>query len=99
MKSAQVERISPDHIRISGELGAHSIPGLLRDTSGWFAQADSITVDLSDVARADSAGVALLLDWWRQAQSDNTSIRYVNAPRQMRDIIDFCALDNVLPLS
>ena len=99
MASAQVERVAPDHIKISGELGAQSVPGLLRDTQGWFDGGSRIDVELANVTRADSAGVALLLDWWRQAQVHNTQIHYKNAPQQMLAIIDFCALEDVLPLS
>lgn len=99
MAKAQVERASPDRIKVSGELGAQSVPGLLRAASGWFGTGESLTVDLTDVERTDSAGVALLLDWWRQARRHNTTIHYENAPAQMLAIVNFCALEGVLPLS
>lgn len=99
MTSKQVQRPTADRINVSGELGAHSVPSLLRLTRGWFDSGDEITVDLSQVERADSAGVALLLDWWRQAQNHRTVIHYYGAPKQMLEIIRFCALEDVLPLA
>jgi len=103
MAKSQVERSSTsdglDQINVSGELGAQSVPGLLRKSRGWFDNANSVRVNLAKVKRTDSAGVAMLLDWWRQSQASGTQIQYVNAPAQMLDIIRFCALDDVLPLA
>lgn len=99
MTTTQIQRPETGRINVSGELGAHSVPSLLRSTRGWFDDGDKIIVDLSQVERADSAGVALLLDWWRQAQNHNTQIHYSGAPAQMLDIIRFCALEDVLPLN
>ncbi len=86
-------------VRISGELDAVSVPRRLRKSEDWFAPGRETAIDLSGVARADSAGVALLLDWMRQAREQDATLSFHNAPRQMRAIIDFCALKDVIPLA
>lgn len=85
-------------VRISGELDAQSVPCRLRGSENWFTAGHETAIDLSGVARADSAGVALLLEWMRQARAQQATLTFHNAPAQMRAIIDFCALKDVIPL-
>lgn len=99
MAKQQIQQAGAGQINVSGGLDARSVPSLLRDSRRWFAGSGDIVVDLSQVERADSAGVALLLDWWRQSRDKSISISYKDAPSQMLDIIQFCALEDVLPLA
>ncbi|ROO27141.1 sulfate transporter [Salinisphaera orenii MK-B5] len=83
---------------VSGELDAETAPRRLRDSEHWFDRGAETVIDLSGVTRVDSAGVALLLAWVRDARAAGASLRFVNAPAQMRAIIDFCALNDVIPV-
>jgi len=85
-------------VHLSGELDAGTVPRRLRESENWFEDGEETIIDLSGVTRADSAGVALLLEWVRDAQQNNASLSFVNAPAQMRAIIDFCALNDVIRL-
>lgn len=85
-------------IRITGELNAASVPERLRESAGWFAAGDSVTIDLAGATRADSAGVALLVEWLRQARAAHTALQFHNPPPQIRAIIDFSALADVIPI-
>lgn len=98
MERAAATRDASGRLSVTGELSAESVPGLLRETRDWFRDGGDLAVDLAGVTRADSAGVALLLDWLRSARSAGTTIRYQNPPAQMLDIIRFCALEEILPL-
>lgn len=86
-------------ISISGELDTDNVPDRLRESAQWFHGTQAIAVDLAGVTRADSAGIALLLEWLRQAHAANAGLSFHNAPAQMHAIIDFCALGDVIPLS
>lgn len=86
-------------IHISGELNTASVPERLRESAHWFSDSGEVMVDLADVQHADSAGVALLLDWLRQARAAEVTLTFHNTPAQMRAIINFCALGDILPLS
>lgn len=89
----------PDGVRLSGKLDASTVPALLGDIDGWFADAGrAVRIDLSGVERADSAGVAFLLETQRHARAAGGSVAFINAPAQMQAIIGFCALDQVLDL-
>lgn len=86
-------------IRVSGNLDAASVPARLRESAPWFDHSDALTIDLTAIDRADSAGVALLLQWLRQARAAQIRLTFTNAPQQMRALIAFCELGEVIPLA
>ena len=81
---------------VSGPLTFDSVAGLLRRADGLFAGVSSIRLDLSAVSVADSAGLALLLEWRRLAISRRAEIEFVNVPAQMLAIADTTKLGSVL---
>ena len=46
----------------------------------------------------DSAGVALLIEWQRQAQKHNKSVCFINIPSQMLAIARLSGVDDLLSL-
>ncbi|AWN14390.1 lipid asymmetry maintenance protein MlaB [Salinisphaera sp. LB1] len=85
-------------VRVDGELDVDNVPARLRKSAAWFNPGRETVVDLGGVTRADSAGVALLLEWIREADKAGATLHFANAPAQMRAIIDFCALNDVIPM-
>ncbi|MBD3609582.1 MAG: STAS domain-containing protein [Gammaproteobacteria bacterium] len=76
-----------------------TVPELLLHSGALFnGEAETIIVDLADVERADSAGLSLLIQWWRQARQANKSIYYANLPEQMGSMAKLGGLDDKLPL-
>ncbi len=55
-----------------------------------------VTLDLNAVTRADSAGLALMVEWLRAPKRSNARIRVVNMPEQMMAITRISKLDKVL---
>ena len=58
-----------------------------------------LTFDLAGVQRVDSAGLALLLEWLREAQRRNKEIRFQNIPEQLAAIARVSGLNDILPLA
>lgn len=56
---------------------------ILRASEQSFGQFKKLELDLSQVARADSAGLALLLEWKAQARQRATQIDYVGIPESL----------------
>ena len=56
----------------------------------------AIQVDLGGVGRANSLTVTLLAHWFRTAQRQNKSIVFVNLSQELRNIIAFSGLNQVL---
>jgi len=87
------------YFRLVGELSFDTVPNLVERGEELFDGSPVLCIDLSGVDRADSAGLALLIEWTRSAREEGKQIRFVNIPAQMRDIARVSGLDNVLPFS
>ena len=55
-----------------------------------------IKVDLSGVTEADSAGLALLIEWVAWAREHHREMRFFDLPRQIRAIARICEVEDVL---
>nr|VFJ66962.1 MAG: phospholipid transport system transporter-binding protein [Candidatus Kentron sp. DK] len=86
-----------DTLALAGELTFLSVPRLWRDNKRLFRDAASpateISVDLAKVVRADSAGLALMLEWRRQANHRNITLRFQNIPEQMLSLANLAEVD------
>ena len=89
-----------DTLYIAGELDFTSVAQLCQAGCQLLQSAQSISrVDLSGVRYANSAGVALLVEWLATAQRAGHSLTFTNLPAQMRSIIRVAALESILPLA
>lgn len=60
----------------------------LTDTSG------AIVIDLHGVASADSAGLALMIEWIKQAQKKRIALIFKNIPKQLMTLAKLSGLEN-----
>ena len=81
---------------VTGALTFETVPGLYQSSSSWFAGTGDLTIDLAQVTRADSAGLALLIEWLRRAQSANRKLRFANIPAQVQTLIRINGLQDAL---
>ena len=63
---------------------------------GMLVDAPEVLVDLCDVTRMDSAGLALLVDWQGQARGRRTKLRFRNLPADIAGIAEVYGLGAVL---
>ncbi|MFZ1641946.1 MAG: STAS domain-containing protein [Candidatus Contendobacter sp.] len=98
MAVATAER-DGDTLRVRGDLDFDSVVALWHATESLFAAGPPAWIDLNEVSRANSAGVALLVAWLGQVQRRRREVVFVNVPAQMRAIIEVADLDTVLPLA
>ena len=96
MASARVSR-DGDILRVQGELNFDSVAELWETTEALFADTPLLRIDLSGVSRSNSAGVALLVQWLRQARRRQRELLFVDIPAQMRAIIRVADLETLLP--
>lgn len=96
MASARVSR-DGDILRVQGELNFDSVAELWKTTEALFADTPLLRIDLSGVSRSNSAGVALLVQWLRQARRRQRELLFVDIPAQMRAIIRVVDLETLLP--
>jgi len=84
---------------LEGELGFASVPAVLLHPGAEITGTLDIEVDLKGVTRADSAGLALLVEWLRESERAGQRITFVNVPPQLLSIARVCGLDEILSLS
>jgi phospholipid transport system transporter-binding protein len=81
MQRATFSRQSAGAVRIEGDLTVETVPQLYRDGRRLIAQSgEELRMDLAGVARADSGGLALLVDWLATAAQQGKTLRYTNLP-------------------
>ena len=99
MSEAQIKSLGEGRMQLSGVLDLDSVPELLSAIEALTYDASAVAVDLREVERADSAGVALLVAWMRSARQAQRDIRFLNMPSQMLNIARVSGLDEILPLA
>ena len=70
----------PGRFELSGDIGFDDAARLLAEGDAAFGALKEVELDLAGVARVDSAGLALLLEWSLTARSAGQSLRYRNIP-------------------
>lgn len=85
-------------LSLEGELSFASVPALLRRGSSLFAGQDAIELDLAGVRRADSAGLALLVEWLAQAKRLGRKLDFLHVPDQILRMAKVGGLEDILPL-
>ena len=99
MNSAQLAVTDDGRLLVSGELSMNTVPELLKQGCLQGEGDAEIRVDLQGVERADSAGVALLIEWQRHASRQQRSISFQNIPSQMLAIARLSGVDELLALN
>ncbi|TKB55958.1 STAS domain-containing protein [Ferrimonas aestuarii] len=74
-----------ERMTLSGVLTLDTVPEL---TKSFTVPAEVTEIDLAAVSRCDSAGLALLLRWIGQAQSQGQTINLVSPPKGMQALIE-----------
>lgn len=100
MARPTVQAVGQGCYRVEGDLTYATVTTLRSESRNLFATAaGELEFDLGGVERADSAGLALLIDWMRSARAAGGSLRFRAMPSQMRAIAEVSDLDEVLPLA
>jgi len=81
--------------QLKGDLTFASVPAIYAEQSPEF-NAEPYRLDLSEVLHVDSAGLALLLEWTRQAAASGGRLVLTHVPDQLGSVIDVSGLDRIL---
>ncbi len=95
---AVVKKRGQGRFSLSGILSFLTVPDLIAETETLFKDSGDVLVDLSEVIKSDSAGVALLVEWMNEAHRQNQEIQFLDIPSQMLGLVRVSGLDQVLPL-
>ena len=99
MNKPCLEKINDQQYALSGELTMHTVSQVSLDAASLITtMKGEVTINLSNIVRADSAGLALLIDWLRVARRRNFTLHFEQLPEQLMQIARLCELDSVLPI-
>jgi phospholipid transport system transporter-binding protein len=79
---------------LSGSVGFADASRLLAAGDAAFRDEAAAEVDLARVTRADSAGLALLLEWSLSALDAGRTIRYRNVPASLASLASLAGVDD-----
>ncbi len=98
MQSDLQPQIADDgRYRLPEALTFATTPQLYLQTGNMFnTPLPLLTFDLAGVTRVDSAGLALMLEWRREAQRRGKNIRFQNIPAQLAAIAKVSGLNGIL---
>lgn len=95
--SATLEPGSGDVFMLRGLLDFGTVTDLNVRARELFGAKKEITVDLSGVTRANSAGLALLMEWVWVARQQGRSFKFANIPAKLLSLAHVTELDEFLP--
>ena len=96
--TATLEALGNGRFKVHGALNADTATDLLEHSERAFQGAGSIDLDLSGVPEGDSAGLALLIEWLRQAKQQKQEFRLHNVPAQIAALARISEVDELLSL-
>lgn len=83
---------------LTGVLTLATVTSIHRESLDYFngAVAAPTSINLSGVTGADSAGLALLIEWIRLGRKQNCHVKFVNMPVQMLPLARLFGVDHLL---
>jgi phospholipid transport system transporter-binding protein len=94
---ARFTELGEGRFELSGELSFHTAAAALDESKELFSGHATIEIDLGAVTRADSAGLALLLEWVNWAHRSDRRLRFRNLPAQILCIAEISEVEDMLP--
>ena len=91
---ATLETISSDNYALVGDVSLSDIAGM--SCMPEFTEVDEVTVSLAQVASADSAIAALLLQWLRKAEAEGSALKVTDCPDAVRLLLDLYDLESIV---
>jgi phospholipid transport system transporter-binding protein len=96
MPAFQINATSPGRLEARGAICYDSAAQALVTGLALIPHGQPCTIDLSQVTEADSAGLAVLVEWLATARKRKSSIHYEGIPAQILAVARISDLDELL---
>jgi phospholipid transport system transporter-binding protein len=97
--AARVLSSAEGRLRIEGSLDFGSVGRVFAETRDLFPPSARLMIDLGGVTAANSAALALLLEWMELAAGRGTALSLCNLPEGIARIAALSDLDTLLPVA
>ena len=89
-------RVDGDTCYLAGVIDFSTAPTLLTDVAEQFEANRAVTVDFSSVEHANSAALAVLLQWKEQAAEKGCTVNHQNLPDSIRQLSEICQVSALI---
>jgi phospholipid transport system transporter-binding protein len=96
VSDVRFEPSGKDSFRVNGALTFATARDALLLSQSVFGEPTDLNIDLSGVTNADSAGLAVLIEWYLLANRANKAIHFVGVPVQLRALAKISDVDELL---
>lgn len=96
MSDFELRDLGSGKFELYGEMSFHTADRILDASRNPFAGHDDVRIDFAGVSDADSAGLALLLEWKSWAKSRQSSVQFVSLPQSILSIARTTDVDHLL---
>lgn len=93
---ASIADLGQGRFAVTGDMSFDTVTALLNEGLKRFEAHKEIVIDMTDVARADSAGLALLLEWLSWARDNERALDYENLPAAILAVAKISDLDGLI---
>ncbi len=84
-------------LAITGELTCHSVAHIKSKEYSIWLEHSAINVDLNQVSKVDTAGLAWLFYLLEQASHNTCQLSFSNIPEKLTKLITLSGVDGLLP--
>lgn len=88
--------VDEGQLMLAGPLVFTTTGRFYRASKPEFPSDSEVVIDLEKVERVDSAGLALLVHWARQARQQNCRLHYRSLPPQVDTLVRVYGMETVL---
>ena len=96
MTEERIGRAGEDRFQVKGDMIFSTVRELLAESKPLFQNIRDLELDLSGVNRTDSAGLALLLEWIREAEMKGGELAIKGVPESLLAIARLSHVDEML---
>jgi phospholipid transport system transporter-binding protein len=96
LTEAKIDKEEDSRFRVSGDMTFATTRKLLADSKALFETTKNVNLNLADVDHADSAGLALLLEWIAVAKQMGGEISIEGMPESLLAIAKMCQMEDTL---
>jgi len=89
--------VDGSQVTLNGEISYKTVVSALKVKI--FSANEPVSVDFAGVGHADSAGLALMVHWVREAKKRDVAVDFRNIPKKLIALAEMSNLEEVLPIS
>jgi len=96
MTEAALEALGDGRFALRGPVVFATAGELLAEGNRLFAGSPQVRIEMAAVTRVDSAALALLIEWLRQAKASGQSLSFQAMPEKLRAIAKLTGAGDIL---